>query len=311
MSIVTLTMNPTIDVSADVPRVLASHKLRCTSARRDPGGGGINVARVVARLGGKVSAIYPIGGPIGSLLQRLVEAEGIASRTVGLVEDTRESFTLEEGETGAQFRFVLPGPTLTGDEWSRCLSAATDWPSVPRFFVASGSLPVDVPHDFFARAARAAKALGAKVIVDTSGEALAASLEEGVFLVKPSLRELEQLVGSPLGKQSEWLSATRNLIARNAAEVIALTLGARGGLLVTRDHAFYAPALPVEPVSAVGAGDSFLGALVWSLTEGQDIVSAFRYGMAAGAAALLSAGTELCKADDVMRLYPQVRMEAL
>ena len=297
MSIVTLTMNPAIDISADVARVLPTHKLRSTSVRRDPGGGGVNVARVIARLGGEVRAIYPVGGPIGDLLRRLVDAEGLASETISLSQDTRESFTVEESKTGKQYRFLLPGPELTHAECRRC--------------VASGSLPAGVPDDFCARAAHAAKALGAKVVVDTSGPALAAALAEGVFLAKPNLRELQELTGSTLDGQEQRLSAGRDLIERGAAEVVALTLGQHGGLLVTRRQALYAPALPVKPVSAVGAGDSFLGAMIWSLATGQGIENAFRYGMAAGSAALLSAGTELCKADDVLRLHPQVRLQPL
>ena len=311
MSIVTLTMNPAIDISADVARVLPTHKLRCTSVRRDSGGGGINVARVIARLGGKVSAVYPVGGPIGDLLRRLVDAEDLASETIPLSQDTRESFTVEESKTGKQYRFVLPGPELSHAECRKCLAAVAQMQPAPSFFVASGSLPAGVPDDFFARAGHAAKALGAKVVVDTSGPALAAALAEGVFLVKPNLRELQELAGSALEGREQQLSAARDLIERGAAEVVALTLGQHGGLLVTRHQAHYAPALPVVPVSAVGAGDSFLGAMIWSLAAGQGIENAFRYGMAAGSAALLSGGTGLCKADDVLRLHPQVHLQPL
>jgi 6-phosphofructokinase 2 len=158
---------------------------------------------------------------------------------------------------------------------------------------------------------RAAKAAGAKVVVDTSGPALAAALEEGVFLVKPNLRELQELMGSPLDEREQQLAAARSLIDRGAAEVVALTLGHLGGLLVTRREAFYAPALPVAPVSAVGAGDSFLGAMLWGLDAGHELAEAFRYGMAAGSAALLTSGTGLCGADDVWRLYPQVALQHL
>jgi 6-phosphofructokinase 2 len=304
-------MNPAIDVSAAVARVVPTHKLRCTSVRRDAGGGGINVARVVARLGSDVQAIYPIGSPIGDLLRRLVDAEAVASQTIPLSQHTRESFTVDEEETGKQYRFVLPGPELTSDECGQCLAAVAQIRPAPTFFVASGSMPTGVPDDFLARTARAAKALGAKVVVDTSGPALAAALREGVFLVKPNLRELQELVGSSLTEREQQLAAARNLIEKQAAETVALTLGHLGALLVTPRQAFYAPALPVKPMSVVGAGDSFLGAMVWSLDAGQAIEEAFRHGIAAGSAALLSAGTGLCKAEDVRRLYPQVHLQRL
>jgi 6-phosphofructokinase 2 len=156
-----------------------------------------------------------------------------------------------------------------------------------------------------------AKARGVKVIVDTSGPALAAVLEEGVFLIKPNLRELQDYVGSAIEGRKGWLAASRRLVDEGRAEVVALTLGHRGGLLAMRQQAVFAPVLPVKPVSAVGAGDSFVAAMVWSLAEGHSIEDAFRYGMAAGSAALLSPGTELCNADDVQRLYSQVNLEPL
>ncbi len=311
MTIVTFTMNPAIDVSTAVGRVVPRHKLRCTSVRRDPGGGGINVARVVARLGSDVQAIYPVGGPIGVLLRRLLDVEAVASQTIALSQDTRESFTVGEEETGKQYRFMLPGPELTSDECAQCLAAVAQIHPAPTFLVASGSMPTGVPEDFLARTARAAKALGAKVVVDTSGPALAAALGEGVFLIKPNLRELQELVGSPLNEREQQLAAARNLIEKHAAETVALTLGHLGALLVMQRQAFYAPALPVKPVSVVGAGDSFLGAMVWSLDAGQAIEEAFRHAIAAGSAALLSAGTGLCKAEDVRRLYPQVYLQRL
>jgi 6-phosphofructokinase 2 len=172
-------------------------------------------------------------------------------------------------------------------------------------------MPTGVPDNFLARAARAAKVCGAKVVVDTSGPALAAALGEGVFLFKPNLRELQELVASPLDGRAQQLAAARNLVEKRAAEAVALTLGHLGALLVTQQQSFYAPALPLKPVSVVGAGDSFLGAMVWSLDAGLGIEEAFRQGVAAGSAALLSPGTGLCKAEDVRRLSPQVHLQRL
>jgi 6-phosphofructokinase 2 len=240
-----------------------------------------------------------------------VDAEAVASQTIPLSQDTRESFTVGEEETGKQYRFVLPGPELTSDECVQCLAAVAQIRPAPTFFVASGSMPTGVPDDFLARVARAAKALGANVVVDTSGPALAAALGEGVFLVKPNLRELQELVGSPLDGREQQLAAARSLIEKRAAEVVALTLGHLGALLVTQRQAFYAPALPLKPESVVGAGDSFLGAMVWGLDAGLGIEEAFRHGVAGGSAALLSGGTGLCKAEDVQHLSPQVHLQRL
>lgn len=310
MRILTVAMNPAIDISTHAARVGPTHKVRCTSVRRDAGGGGINVARVIKRLGGDVRAFYPIGGPIGDLLVRLVRAEKIESETLLVADDTRESFTVEEDDTGEQYRFVLPGPELSEGEWRRCLAAVAKL-QAPEFLVLSGSLPTRVPDELYATMARDAKARGARVVVDTSGPSLAAALEEGVFLVKPNLRELQDYVGSPIEGREGWLAASRRLVDEGRAEVVALTLGHRGALLATHRLAVFAPALPVKPASAVGAGDSFVAAMVWSLAEGHSVENAFRYGVAAGSAALLTPGTELCEAEDVQRLCPQVSLEPL
>ena len=178
--IVTLTINPAIDIFVNVPRVEPMRKLRCSAPKRDPGGGGINVARVAHRLGSDVTAIYPTGGAIGKLLHRLVEREGIDSMATPSHVETRENFTVYEETTGEQYRFVLPGSTLHRAEWEAVLDRLTTLPQKPKFVVASGSVPPGVPEDFFARVARHARRLGAQCVVDTSGPALKAALAEGV-----------------------------------------------------------------------------------------------------------------------------------
>ena len=309
--IVTLTMNPAVDVSTSAERVVSEHKLRCSRPQRDPGGGGINVARVATRLGADVKALYPSGGETGALLRRLVDAEGIASLAVHVAGETREDTTVYEEESGEQFRFVFPGPELTEHEWRECLAAISSLKGSPAWFVASGSLPPGVPDDFYARATNAAKACGARVMVDTSGPALGAALAEGVFLVKPNLRELRQMAGETLDDQGSWIAAARRLVDAGRAEIVALSLGHDGALFVTADAAWRAPALDVKLVSAVGAGDSFLGGLTWSLASGHDLEEAFRYAVAAGSAALLTPGTELSHAEDIHRLHPEVALQRL
>ena len=308
--IVTITPNPAIDIATSVPMVVPLQKLRCTAARRDPGGGGINVARVVQRLGGNAIAIYPAGGSTGHLLRRLVDSENINSVVVEIAEETREDFTVTEERSGQQYRFVLPGAPLRETEWKECLSAVAHTEAAP-FLVASGSLPPNVPEDFYARVARIAKRLGSKMVLDTSGTALTVALQEGVYLLKPNLRELQQLANCPLSGPDAWVEASRRLVTSGQAEVVALSLGHRGALLITADDAFRAHAPDVHVVSAVGAGDSFLGAMVRHLACGASLVEAFRYGVAAGSAAVLNPGTELCHAVDLDRLYTEIQIESL
>ncbi len=311
--VVTLTMNPSIDLSVSVERVLPFHKLRCAAGRRDPGGGGINVARVVKRLGADVTAIYPTGGTIGQLLRHLVDEEGIPALTTPIAGETREDFTVLEQSTGAQYRFVLPGPHVAEQEWCVCLGIIAALNSRTRFVVGSGSLPPGVPDDFYGRVAQLAKQGPRKIVIDSSGPALRAALAAGVYLIKPSLNEFRGLMGAdtPLETEADWISACRRLVDRGQVEVVALTLGDRGALLVTRDRVLRAQALAIKPVSVVGAGDSFLGAMTWSLAAGHAIETAFRYGVAAGSAALLMPGTELCQREDVERLASDVRVQMI
>jgi 6-phosphofructokinase 2 len=269
------------------------------------------VARVVRRLGTQVTAVYTAGGSIGQLLQQLVEREAIDSHPVPIAAETRESFTVNEDATGEQFRFVLEGPRLEPLEWATCFHALETLDPFPGYLIASGGLAPGVPDDFYVRVARLAKARGARFVVDTSGPALRAALKEGVYLIKPNRRELGELVGRPLDDEEAWVEACGGIVDAKQASVVALTLGDQGALLVTHEGAWRAPALAVKPVSAVGAGDSFLGGMIWSLAADLTLDTAFRWGVACGTAALLTPGTELCRPEDVKRLLADVTLQAV
>ena len=309
--ILTITPNPAVDLSTSVERIIPTHKLRGTSQRRDPGGGGVNVARVIKRLGGEARAIYPVGGAMGELLRKLLDSEGVVSQTFAIAGETREDFFVSEIGTGQQYRFILPGPRLVEAEWQECLKLVSSIQPFPRFVVASGSLPAGVPDDFYARIARIAKQRGARMILDTAGKALAIAVAEGVHLIKPNLREMRELSGSEPSDAGEWEEAARAIVGNKRVGVIALTMGHLGAALITPDRVLRAKPLAVTPLSAVGAGDSFLAALIWRLASGADLADCFRQAVAAGAAALLNPGTELCRPHDVERLAAEVIIEAV
>jgi 6-phosphofructokinase 2 len=300
--IVTLTMNPALDIATSADAVVPTEKVRCGPPRYDPGGGGINVARVVRTLGGEPLALFPAGGPSGLSLENLLERDGVPHRRVPIGGVTRESFTVDERSSGRQFRFVLPGPALSEDEQKACLDILAERSVGARFIVASGSLPPRVRADFFQGVADLAGRLGARFILDTSGEALRQT-RRGVFLLKPNLRELEAYAGRGLPRQTDQIEAAQTLIAEGLSEAIVLSLGAQGALLVTASsHEKLAPiAVPIR--SAVGAGDSMVGAMAFGLARGLGLAQAVRLGMAAGAATLMTPGTELCRREDVERLY--------
>lgn len=301
--IVTITLNPALDVSTSVERVIDTHKLRCAAPRLDPGGGGINVARVLTRLQADCMALYLAGGVHGQTLRQLLDGEGVPGMCLPIAGTTRENFSVCETLTGRELRFVLPGPDVTQAEWQRCIDYLNGLTASPRYLVLSGSLPPGVSYDAYARLARTAAARGTRVVLDTSGPALRAALNAGVFLVKPSLNELRELSGRSLEKPDEWHRAAQEIVHAEQAQMVALTLGERGAILTGAAWTVRMSALPMPVRSATGAGDSFLAALVWALNRNAGFDDALRYAIAAGSAAVLSVGTGLCKRADVERLY--------
>jgi 6-phosphofructokinase 2 len=304
--IVTLTLNPALDVTTATDRVQENHKLRCSTARTDPGGGGVNVARVIHRLGGDVLAIYAAGGLTGTIHRALLAAEGVPHRIVPIDGSTRQSFTVDETSTGREFRFVLEGPEMGEPEWRSCLDAVANELGEVAFVVASGSLPPGVPDDFYARAARLARDRGAQFVLDGSGPALAEALREGVHLVAPSRRELAGYLGVDFGSDAGVADAAARLVESGAAQLVAVTLGESGALLAGDGIRVRLPVPSVPVRSTVGAGDSFLAAFVLRLAQGCDPVAAFRWAVAAGSAAVMTPGTQLCRVEDVERLEAEL-----
>lgn len=302
--IATLTMNPAMDLSTSTARVAPTSKLRCSLPRYDPGGGGINVARVVNALGGEVVAVFPAGGPFGDMLVTILDDLGLPQRRVQITGDTRESFTVDEGDSGLQYRFVLPGPTLSAAEQQACLAAIASLRPLPGYLVLSGSFPPGVAVSFFDEVAALAQRIGAHLVLDCSGEALQYAVSRGgIYLLKPSLSELASVAGQPLDSEAAQEVAVLALIAQGKAEIVVLSLGGEGALLGSKAgvERFRACELPMR--SAVGAGDSMVGAIVLALANGQDLHSAVRYGIAAGCATIMRPGTELCRREDVERLF--------
>jgi len=305
-AIVTLTMNPAIDVSASVDYVIPDDKLRCGSPTYEAGGGGINVARAIRKLGGDALALFPAGGPAGVLLGTLLDAERVRHRTVPIGGWTRENMNVAERVTRRQFRFIMPGPPLVEREWQAILVELDALDPTPGFVVASGSLPPGVPADFYAQLARRLRGRGVRLVLDSSGEPLRRAIGTGVYLLKPSLREFEELTGEEGCEESRLPVLARRLVDAARCEILILSLGARGvfWMSATERGRLAAPAVPVK--SSVGAGDSMVAGVVLSLARGRALADAVRFGVAAGAAAVMNPGTELCRAEDVERLYGEV-----
>ena len=305
LDVLSLTMNPSLDVSTSVDKVVDTHKLRCSTETLQPGGGGINIARVVKQIGGTSRAMFPSGGYTGQRLIKLLTAENIDIDSIPLPIDTRQCFSVHETSSKKDFRFILPGEKLNSEDVQTCLTKIQSLSEVPKFLAASGSLPPGVPINFYADLSTIAKQLGSRFVLDTAGKSLAAALEAGgLYMIKPSQQEMEELINQKLDSETARLEACRQLVSSGATQCVVLSLGEEGALLVTKDIALRAPAIPVKPRSTVGAGDSLLGGILWGLATGKSLENAFKYGLACAAGTLLNIHSKMCNAEDVARLYP-------
>jgi 6-phosphofructokinase 2 len=296
--IVTLTLNPALDLAADAAEVVPTHKIRMHQGHADPGGGGVNISRVLHELGGDTVAIIATGGASGRVLEELLDEAGVPRRSVPIRKQTRISLNVQDLKHDLEYRFVPEGPTLCAAEFAACLEAVEQEPG--GWLIASGSLPPGVPVDAYAQVARIAARKGQCFVVDTSGPALAAVLEQGgCTLVKPSLGELENLVGRALNDPAEQDREAMALVRRGAARMVAVTLGAEGALLATEDGILRMPALDEAMHSSVGAGDAFVAAATLALARGGTPADALTWGTAAGATAIACAGTARLRRADV------------
>ncbi len=242
----------------------------------------------------------PVSG-WGRTFEALLAGHGLHASRIAIAGSTRIATTVFEASTGREYRFTPPGPEVSEAEWRAGLALiddlACDW------LIASGSLPPGVPADFYVHLARQAVRRGTRLVLDSSGEALRAAIAGGgVYLAKPNLAEFEQLAGQTFAGPEEIGAAAREIVRANAMHALVVTLGADGAVLATADRFKTCAALPLEAKSAVGAGDSFVAGMVHALAGGEDMTAAFRLGMAAGSAAILTPGSDLALREDIERM---------
>ena len=300
--IVTLTLNPAIDKSTHIERLIPEKKMRCASMQIDAGGGGINISKAVHELGGKSVAVFTCGGLNGSLLTQLLLEKGVPIQPVEIMGDTRESFVVNEQCSNKQYRFVLPGPLLTDEELERLEQTLAGIHNIS-FLIFSGSLPPGVPPQYLNKLATLAKDRGIKFIADTSGEPLKAALQSGVYLLKPNLTELCALVGKEYLEPGAIKAAAQELVNAGQCKVLVVSMGASGAMLVTAQETKIFTAPTVKKLTTVGAGDSMVAGIVWMLEKGESLEEAVRFGVACGTAATINSGTQLFKQEDAWQLY--------
>lgn len=305
--IVTITMNPSLDKSTSVDKLVPEKKLRCAELVTEAGGGGINISKALKELGGDSLAVFPSGGLNGKALEGYLTEKAIRFRTIPISAETRENIVVRENSSNQQFRFVMPGPQMGEKEVEVCLQLLRQLDPRPTIIVASGSLPPGMPEDFFGRLADLAKEIGAKYIVDTSGNPLLLAAQEGVYLLKPNMSELCSLSGREYIEGGEVAQAAMEVIRKGDCEVMVVSMGPAGALMVTNEGWQQVTAPIVKKQSTVGAGDSMVAGMIWQLSQGKPLREVVQFGVACGTAATMNPGTKLFKKEDAFRLYEWIR----
>ncbi|MDT0688085.1 1-phosphofructokinase family hexose kinase [Autumnicola psychrophila] len=304
--ILTLTVNPALDIYTTVEKVEPEVKMRSESPKKDPGGGGINISRVLQRMGTETKALYASGGFTGSIFSQLLDEEHIDHEPFKVKNDMRQNFGVFENSTGELYRFGFPGAEMEESEANVLLEKLEKNLEDSEFLVASGSLPPGVGTDFYAKVAKIAQERNVKFILDTSGKALAKGLKQGAYLVKPNLDELQDLTGQKAETHEQRKQMLKKILEDYPVEVVVHSLGPDGAFLATKNEIKHFPAPKVKINSSIGAGDSMVAGIVYSLANNKSLEEAVLFGLACGSATLISPGTELLKKEDAQRLYDEL-----
>jgi 6-phosphofructokinase 2 len=296
-AILTVTLNPTVDLSTAAESVQPGLKLRCEAPQVDPGGGGINVSRAIKLLGGRSTALVAIGGASGARLLELLTKEGIATIGFQGPGETRLSLSVTERETNDQYRFVLPGPDWTERDVDRAIDTIDQATGSDTLVVLSGSQPPGVAKNFPAILAGHVAERAARLIVDTSGPALFNLVEAphpAIHVLRMDGEEAEELAGRPLHEPAESADFAQGLVRQGVASIVIVARGADGSVLASDAGRWHAVSPPVKVVSKVGAGDSFVGAFTYALARGDSLADCLRLGVAAASSAVTTEATGLC-----------------
>lgn len=303
--VITLTFSPCIDKSSSVPSLIPEKKLHCAKPVLEPGGGGVNVSRVLMRFGTDTAALYPEGSYSGKFFTQMLMAEKIPVITVPAVNPTRENLVVLETSSQKQYRFGMPATELLEQEWEALLQKVKEMEGM-EYLVASGSLPEGMPDNIFGTLSGICRTKGVRLVIDASGPSLKAALKEGVFMAKPNLGELAALTGKDTLDDAQVYSIARELVHEGACEVIVVSMGSGGAIIADQKQIFRGVAPVVRSVSTVGAGDSMVAGIVHALRREYNLQKALAFGIACGTAATLRPGTDLCRKQDVDRILPDV-----
>lgn len=308
--IYTVTLNPALDKTVEIPGMALDTVNRITEMRTDPGGKGINVSKVIAKLGGESCAAGILGGGSGKMLEKLLEGEPFATRFRFVEGQTRTNLKIIDREGHTNTDINEPGLTVTYADLDALLHELLAELRPGDIVVLAGSLPKGAPQDTYRTWTAACKKAGARVFLDADGALLAEGLKAAPYLIKPNDDELSRLAGKKLETLEELTAEGRRLLERGIERVV-ISLGGRGALYLRKGSTIYAEGLKVPVGSTVGAGDSVVAALAYAEAQGLSEEEAVRLSTAAGAANVMCSGTQAAEREAVEALLPKVRFSRL
>ena len=303
--IYTVTLNPALDKTVVIPRFAVNTVNRIASVRTDPGGKGINVSKVIAKLGGTSRAMGLLAGSTGRSIADRLARQGLDCDFLFTDGETRTNLKIIDPETHTNTDINEPGLQVTPALLDRLLDRLTGSLRAGDIVVLAGSLPAGAPRDTYRTWTAACSRAGARVFLDADGDLLAAGVQAAPYLVKPNNDELSRLAGRPLQTVQELHAGARALLD-TGTRLVVVSMGSRGALYVAREKTLYADGLRVPVGSTVGAGDSVVAAMAYACDTGLSLEQAVVLSTAAGAANVMCSGTQAAERSAVEALMPRV-----
>lgn len=308
--IYTITLNPALDKTVEIPSLTLDTVNRITKMRTDPGGKGINVSKVIRQLGGTSKALGILGGQAGRTILAALEEEPFEKEFLFVPGETRTNLKVVDPVLHTNTDINEPGVTVAEADLNNLLDRLLSQLCAGDVVVLAGSLPAGAPKDTYRVWCAACKEAGAKVFLDADGELLAAGIEAAPYLIKPNNDELSRLVGRTLVTTQELDAAARQLLARGIHHVV-VSMGSRGALYVYPEATWYAEGLKVPVGSTVGAGDSVVAALAYAEERGMSTEETIRLSTATGAANVMCSGTQAAEYSTIAPLIEKVQFHQL
>lgn len=306
-TIYTVTLNPTMDITYILEEIAFNQPVKAVKVMKNPGGKGINVSRALHNMHIQSTAIAMIGGYTGEEIVGYLRGEDLNIQFVKIRQENRTNVIILNRRDSRELIIRSAGPQVSEGEAEQVFRFILDIAKPPGILVLSGSIPPGMRADIYASLIQAAKSRGLLTILDSDGEPLAKGIAAAPFLIKPNRDELERLAGRNFRKIETMVDYCRGLIERGL-EIVVVSLGKDGALMVTRDGAWRGKVPLIEREDTVGAGDSMVAGLVMGLIESQPVEQVFRMGLACGLSAVINPGPDLCEPETYSRALEQARI---